>query len=133
MFDFYGVHGRVQDGVERFTITNINKLADNIVSDEVLSLNCYYPTKIDYEVFMPEYWKYKDNNSNNIKKTGEPISPIVSKMIRINAFKRRLAEGQHRSYEAESLAKKLCIQLDDDEIIVSPFERKQRIKLSNNF
>lgn len=133
MFDFYGVHGRVQDGVERFTITNINKLADNIVSDEMLSLNCYYPTKIDYEVFMPEYWKYKGNNPNSIKKTGEPSSPIVSKMIKINAFKRKLAEGQHRSYEAESLAKKLCIQLDDDETIVSPFERKQRIKLSNNF
>lgn len=133
MFDFYGVHGRVQKGVERFTITNINKLADNILSGEMLALNCYYPSKIDYEVLMPEYWKYRGNTSNPRKKTGEHNNPVVSKMIRINAFKRKLAEGQHRSYEAESLAKKLCIKLNNDETIVSPFERKQRVKLSNNF
>lgn len=133
MFDFYGVHGRTQDNRERFTIINLIKLANNIIEGGVLSLNCYYADKIDYEVLLPEYWKYRDNVSASRKKTGDTSAPIVSKMIKINAFKRKLAEGQHRSYDAECLAKKLCIKLDDDETIVSPFERKQRIKLSNNF
>lgn len=133
MFDFYGVHGRTQDSRERFTITNLIKLADNLIEGGVLSLNCYYADKIDYEVLIPEYWKYRDNTSASRKKTGDINTPVVSKMIKINAFKRKLAEGQHRSYDVECLAKKLCIKLNDDETIVSPFERKQRIKLSNNF
>lgn len=133
MFDFYGVHGRMQNGRERFTIANINKLSDGLIDRKLMELNCYYVEKIDYEVLLPEYWKYRDNTSDSRKKTGEINTPVVSKMIKINAFKRKLAEGQHRSYDAECLAKKLCIKLDDDETIVSPFERKQRIKLSNNF
>lgn len=133
MFDFYGVHGRMQNGRERFTIANINKLSDGLIDRKLMELNCYYVEKIDYEVLLPEYWKYRDNTSDSRKKTGEINTPVVSKMIKINAFKRKLAEGQHRSYDAKCLAKKLCIKLDDDETIVSPFERKQRIKLSNNF
>lgn len=131
MFDFYGVHGRVQNGRERFTILNLNKIADNLINDSRPELNCYYADKVNYEIMLPEYWKYKNNKHINQKKDGEHNKPMVSKMIKINAFKRKLAEGQHRSFDAETLAKKLCIELKDDETIVSPFERKQKVKLNS--
>lgn len=45
MFDFYGVHGRVQNGRERFTIANINKLSDGLIDRKLMELNCYYVEK----------------------------------------------------------------------------------------
>lgn len=45
-------------------------------------------------------------------------------------FKRTLPMGQKRSDEASVLAKNLCINLSDNETIVSSFERKQKVRIN---
>lgn len=73
---------------------------------------------------------YESGNEGNTKLR---TNILVDKEISINAFKRRLPIGQTRSKEAEILAKKLCIKLEPNETVVSPFERKQKVKVSKNF
>ena len=85
-----------------------------------------------YDVYEPSYWKYKGLLKPNSKsEVGEKSSSLLAeKKIKINAFKRKLPSGSVRSKQAEDLAKKYCIDLKDDETIVSSFERKQKVKLN---
>lgn len=89
--------------------------------------------EVAYDVYEPSYWKYKGLLKSNSKlKEGEkPSSLLAEKKIKINAFKRKLPSGSVRSKQAEDLAKKYCIDLQDDETIVSSFERKQKVKLNH--
>lgn len=86
-----------------------------------------------YDVYEPSYWKYKGLLKPNSKsEVGEKSSSLLAeKKIKINAFKRKLPSGSVRSKQAEDLAKKYCIDLQDDETIVSSFERKQKVKLNH--
>ena len=70
-------------------------------------------------------------SNSKLKEGGKPSSLLAEKKIKINVFKRKLPSGSVRSKQAEDLAKKYCIDLQDDETIVSSFERKQKVKLNH--
>ena len=81
-----------------------------------------------HDMYTPVYWKYKDT-TNNVQ-TSKSEDKLYGQEIKLLApFKRNLPKGQKRSEEASALAKKLCINLKDNETVVSAFERKQRIRI----
>ena len=86
--------------------------------------------EINVKVLKPSQWKYKEDcivterKGHNINK-----NLLAEKIVKVNAFKRKLPSGSKRSDNADMLSKKYCIDLNEDETIVSPFERKQKVKL----
>lgn len=79
-----------------------------------------------YEVLKPSYWKYKWTQKKvSISKSITSESFLLEKRL-ISPFKRKLPNGYTRSAEASQLAKQLCIKLNDDETVVSEFERFQK-------
>lgn len=131
LFDFYGVNPEVfKDGKRGYLYGDLllgRKILFNKNCEVERIIQRYKET--DYEVLLPSYWKYRGQIIPNNDKTGEAENVLVTEMIKISAFKRNLAKGQHRSQKADALAKKLCIKLKEGETIVSPFERKQKVKL----
>lgn len=109
-----------------------------LMIDKSDMVTCYRQHKysevdsLQYEVYQPNYWKYRGNGgngnviSNNIKGTNKLYAEEIKKL---SPFKRNLPDGQTRSPEATTLAKKLCINLADNETVVGEFERKQRVRI----
>lgn len=135
MFNFYGVEARNEIDPGKFIVCNIFNGISGVDQDGNLlnvsvKFNNYVSFDYPYEVTLPSYWKYKDTikSSSSFSKNKEDSGVYVDKNIKINPFKRRLGAGQHRSPEADALAKKLCIKLKEDETIVDEFERTQKVK-----
>lgn len=80
----------------------------------------------DYEVYSPDYWKYRGKFNTSGSSEPNLTDSFIKKRITINPFKRRLPRGHARSQSAEEKARRMCIKLEEDETIVSGFEKWQR-------
>ena len=90
--------------------------------------------RIDYEpslgkVLLPTYWNRKGSSCKSIKTNLENHNDYLgTKLELIKPFKKRLPENSKRSLHATNLAKELCINLKDNETVVSQFLRERKIK-----
>lgn len=123
----------------------LNKFDENTLNFKGISISkssedgCYYrheknsvAEELTYEVYQPTYWKYKGQTNNSTCNTHSPSNKLYAEEIKkLSPFKRNLPAGQKRSEEATELAKKLCINLADNETVVGEFERKQRVRIDN--
>lgn len=120
------------DGLRWLNMEDVFKAAydDNDSVVKRIYGNNYVFEEINVKVLKPNYWKYKEDcivterKGHNINK-----NLLAEKIVKVNAFKRKLPSGSKRSDNADMLSKKYCIDLNEDETIVSPFERKQKVKL----
>lgn len=81
----------------------------------------------EYEVTVPYYWRYKGSSSNSTKNYKvNNLEKYQRPEQYISAFKRGLPSGYKRSKEAEGLSKIYCIELKEDETLVSPFVRNKK-------
>lgn len=81
----------------------------------------------EYEVTVPYYWKYKGSCSTSTKNYKiNNLEKYEKSEQYISAFKRGLPSGYKRSKEAEGLSKIYCIELKEDETLVSPFIRNKK-------
>lgn len=78
---------------------------------------------LDYSVEVPYYWKYRGKCYPSHKKDEFLRDIKKGSSVYVSAFKRRLPKGQKASDNARSLAKIYCIELGDNETLVSPFTR----------
>ena len=83
----------------------------------------------DFTVEVPYYWKFrgKSYGSENKKAFTDSCKAGVFKYV--SAFKRRLPKGSKISDSAKMLAEKYCVELEEGETIVSPFEREYKVKV----
>ena len=78
----------------------------------------------DFLVEIPYYWRYKGNvKSKPTNKSGFLKADNESSFIYVSAFKRKLPLGQKASDKAKELSEYYCIELEEDETLVSPFIR----------
>jgi len=125
------VFNTVNEGLRVLDFKDMFKAVYNIDDCVVKIKGCNYIYEdIHIDIFKPSYWKYKGiaNNSNH-KELDYNKNLLAEKIVKINAFKRKLPSGNKRSNNADLLSKKYCIDLEEDETIVSSFERKQKVKL----
>lgn len=119
------------DGLRFMKMEDVFKAAYDIDVEGIIKIygNNYLDEDLNITVLKPSYWKYK-GDCLNINKTGKHCNNLLAeKIVKVNAFKRKLPSGSKRSDNADMLSKKYCIDLNEDETIVSPFERKQKVKL----
>lgn len=139
LYDVAPIIKRGDEGIEQIDVFNIlisSYSACKKDSDAKLEYTSHYMKykSLEYEVYKPSYWKYKGLaklKQHNQKELVEKESLLAEKEIKINAFKRKLPKGSSRSKQAEELARKYCLDLKDDETVVSPFERKQKVRLQH--
>lgn len=90
--------------------------------------------KVDYEpnlgkVLLPSYWSNRGTNHVAVKKDPKSSNNFIGTKIElIKPFKKKLPEGFRRSDHATRLAKELCINLEENETVVSQFIRERKIK-----
>lgn len=81
----------------------------------------------EFVVESPYYWRYKGNSRKKIgNKSFYEHNKGEGSFVYISAFKRRLPDGCKASDEAKSMSKLYCIELKEDETLVSPFIRGSR-------
>lgn len=110
------------------TIFNATYNGDTDNYEEIKCVNCICEN-VTLEVLQPSYWKYRDKESSGHNLVRPSSDLFAEKMISIGAFKRKLPDGSQRGEQVEQLAEKYCINLKEGETIVSPFERRQKVKL----
>lgn len=120
------------DGLRFMKMEDIFKAAYDINMEGTIKIygNNYLSEDLNITVLKPSYWKYKEDYIVTERK-GHNINKnlLAEKIVRVNAFKRKLPSGSKRSDNANMLSKMYCIDLNEDETIVSPFERKQKVKI----
>lgn len=82
----------------------------------------------EFSVESPYYWRYKDKGRNklpsqNSKDFIKSLEKEEGSFVYVSAYKRRLPVGQKASEQAKELSKFYCIELEDNETLVSPFVR----------
>lgn len=125
------VFSNTSEGFRMFDMDSIFTATYADTEDDMENIRYYncICEKVTLEILQPTYWKYKDRNYNTNLKTRPSSDLFAEKMISIGAFKRRLPDGSQRGEQVEQLAEKYCINLKEGETIVSPFERRQKVKL----
>ena len=81
-----------------------------------------------YDIESPYYWRYKDKGRNklpsqNSKSFLKSLEKEEGSFIYVSAYKRKLPIGQRASEKAKEMAKFYCVELEDNETLVSPFIR----------
>lgn len=120
--------------IEGFSVCDIGAIPDQTCSEhksdyeEIKCVNCICEN-VTLEVLQPSYWKYRDKEPSGHNLVRPSSDLFAEKMISIGAFKRKLPDGSQRGEQVEQLAEKYCINLKEGETIVSPFERRQKVKL----
>lgn len=79
----------------------------------------------DFTVEVPYYWKYRDKKKSNKinKKLFLEDMREEGSFIYVSAFKRKLPNGYRASDEAKKLSEFYCLELEQNETLVSPFIR----------
>ena len=126
VFNIYEIADKFKDSkIEFISLSPVvnNKTGEKIVE----AIRSTVKAKEKHDMYTPVYWKYKDTNIVQEFKSEDKLYGQEIKLLA--PFKRTLPKGQKRSEEASALAKKLCINLKDNETVVSGFERKQKIRI----
>ena len=126
VFNIYEVADKFNDS--KINFVSLSPLVNEVTGEvniEVIRSSVKVEEKQD--MYAPVYWKYRDTNKVQASNSEDKLYGQEIKLLA--PFKRTLPKGQKRSEEASALAKKLCINLKDNETVVSGFERKQKIRI----
>ena len=126
VFNIYGVADKFKDSnIDLISLAPLIDEESGEANIEVTKAHVKVEEKQD--MYAPVYWQYRNINS---VQTSDSEDKLYGQEIKLLApFKRTLPMGQKRSEEASALAKKLCINLKDNETVVSGFERKQKVRI----
>mgnify|MGYP004519496729 FL=1 len=97
---------------------------DSFIANGIVTIKGRSKVYEDFLVEIPYYWRYKGNvKSKPTNKSGFLKADNESSFIYVSAFKRKLPLGQKASDKAKELSEYYCIELEEDETLVSPFIR----------
>ena len=127
VFNVYGIADRFKDA--NIDLINLLPAIDETIGKAEIQI-WKSPIRVEdkQEIYAPVYWNYKEKSS--LQQLGSENKLYGEKIKLLAPFKRTLPMGQKRSEGASDLARKLCINLNDNETIVSAFERKQKIRIN---
>lgn len=97
---------------------------DSFISSGLVTIKGRSEIYDDFMVEVPYYWRYRDNIKYSPVSKGNFLKNRDSdSFIYVSAYKRKLPLGQKASDRAKELSKYYCIELEEDETLVSPFIR----------
>lgn len=97
---------------------------DSFISSGLVTIKGRSEIYDDFMVEVPYYWRYRGNIKYSPVSKGNFLKNRDSdSFIYVSAYKRKLPLGQKTSDKAKELSKYYCIELEEDETLVSPFIR----------
>lgn len=124
LYSLYSLEGGKYDLINLEMCSSCFKPSDKRLQFDLTNLQKYEFLRTTTD---KEYKRYENSGYKSYDVESKSSVDKVEKIVKVDAFTRKLPKGFHRSQSASELAKKYCINLEDNETIVDNFERVQKV------